>query len=246
MKGKYSMNHQMLSQPLQAQCIKKRKQGGTQLSYIEGYHAINKANEIFGYGNWNKNIVDLKCVYEGQEVGKNASVKHVCAYIARVLVKIVEPTELDAPAECQFEDVGYGNGISYNSQADAHELASKEAVTDGMKRALRHFGDQFGNCLYDKDFKPDTTPPSKPSNTPSKAPSKGDNVTGLPKMNADEKARMNRVWDYVNETFNQEKVRITPADMSAAAYATLGRWPSNQADEEHLITTVDVVEPDNG
>ncbi len=33
---------------------------------------------------------------------------------------------------------------------EAHEAAYKGAVTDAMKRALRHFGDQFGNRLYDR------------------------------------------------------------------------------------------------
>jgi len=28
----------------------------------------------------------------------------------------------------------------------------KEAVTDGLKRALRNFGNMLGNCLYDKAY----------------------------------------------------------------------------------------------
>lgn len=28
----------------------------------------------------------------------------------------------------------------------------KEAVTDGVKRALRNFGNLLGNCLYDKSY----------------------------------------------------------------------------------------------
>lgn len=28
----------------------------------------------------------------------------------------------------------------------------KEAVTDGLKRALRNFGSLLGNCLYDKAY----------------------------------------------------------------------------------------------
>ena len=34
--------------------------------------------------------------------------------------------------------------------ADAHEGGAKEAVTDAIKRAMRSFGNQFGNSLYDK------------------------------------------------------------------------------------------------
>lgn len=30
--------------------------------------------------------------------------------------------------------------------------AKKEAVTDGMKRALRNFGNLLGLCLYEKSF----------------------------------------------------------------------------------------------
>ncbi|MDK2063130.1 Rad52/Rad22 family DNA repair protein, partial [Aliarcobacter butzleri] len=47
------------------------------------------------------------------------------------------------------EDVGFGTGIS-KTLADANESASKEAVTDAIKRAFRSFGNQFGNSLYDK------------------------------------------------------------------------------------------------
>ena len=32
------------------------------------------------------------------------------------------------------------------------EKARKEAVTDGLKRALKSFGNLLGNCLSDKDY----------------------------------------------------------------------------------------------
>ena len=38
------------------------------------------------------------------------------------------------------------------------ELASKEAVTDALKRCLRYYGEQFGLSLYDKDNAPMTIP----------------------------------------------------------------------------------------
>ena len=47
------------------------------------------------------------------------------------------------------EDVGFGTGIA-KTLADAHEGGAKEAVTDGIKRTFRSFGNQFGNSLYDK------------------------------------------------------------------------------------------------
>jgi hypothetical protein len=48
------------------------------------------------------------------------------------------------------EDVGFGSG--YGKKAgDAIEGATKEAVTDALKRCLRTFGSQFGLALYDKE-----------------------------------------------------------------------------------------------
>lgn len=32
------------------------------------------------------------------------------------------------------------------------DQCKKEAVTDGIKRALRNFGNLLGNCLYDKSY----------------------------------------------------------------------------------------------
>ena len=38
------------------------------------------------------------------------------------------------------------------SKALSIEKARKEAVTDGLKRALKSFGNALGNCLSDKDY----------------------------------------------------------------------------------------------
>ena len=43
----------------------------------------------------------------------------------------------------------FGTGVS-KTLADSHENAGKEAVTDALKRAMRSFGNQFGNSLYAK------------------------------------------------------------------------------------------------
>ena len=37
-------------------------------------------------------------------------------------------------------------------KAQVFEKARKEGCTDGLKRALRSFGNVLGNCLYDKDY----------------------------------------------------------------------------------------------
>ncbi len=50
------------------------------------------------------------------------------------------------------EDIGYGSIDNCKGKAMAFEKCKKEGTTDGMKRALRNFGNVLGNCLYDKTF----------------------------------------------------------------------------------------------
>ncbi|XP_069084215.1 DNA repair protein RAD52 homolog isoform X2 [Pleurodeles waltl] len=50
------------------------------------------------------------------------------------------------------EDVGYGVSEGLRSKALSLEKARKEAVTDGLKRALKCYGNVLGNCILDKDY----------------------------------------------------------------------------------------------
>lgn len=147
------MNIDELKKPLPSNAVSTREQSGRKLSYIEGYYAIDTANEIFGFGQWETVIRDLRAVSETQQEVKGKKrydVHYVCIGAVRVIVS----GEMD----CRYDDVGYGNGMSYSGPGEAHELAVKEAVTDCMKRCLRHFGSRFGNSLYNKDYKePDGT-----------------------------------------------------------------------------------------
>lgn len=48
--------------------------------------------------------------------------------------------------------MGYGMIENCKGKGAAFEKAKKEAATDGLKRALRNFGNVLGNCLYDKEY----------------------------------------------------------------------------------------------
>ena len=48
--------------------------------------------------------------------------------------------------------MGYGKVENCKSKATAFEKARKEGTTDGLKRALRNFGNVLGNCIYDKEY----------------------------------------------------------------------------------------------
>ncbi|OUM51556.1 hypothetical protein BVG19_g659 [[Candida] boidinii] len=114
-------------------------QGGTRVSYIEGWKAINLANEIFGFNGWSSDVRDIFVDYVDESQGR----------ISLGLSAVVRITLKDGTYR---EDIGYGHIENARTKAMAFEKAKKEAVTDGMKRALRCYGNALGNCLYDKSY----------------------------------------------------------------------------------------------
>jgi DNA repair and recombination protein RAD52 len=133
---------EILNEELNSNRIKTREKGNINLSYIEGFDVIDTANKVFGFGNWSYSISKLDQV--SQEVNQNQN--NVVCYKAVVQIQILNN---DHSQSVNRQDVGFGTGVA-KSLADAHEGAAKEAVTDGLKRTLRSFGNQFGNSLYDK------------------------------------------------------------------------------------------------
>lgn len=139
---------QILKSDLDSGRIKSRSKGNINLSYLEGHDVIETANNIFGFGNWSYNTKLQKI---SQEVNQNQN--NVVCYKAQVQVLVHSE---DHSQDISREDVGFGTGTA-KTLADAHEGGAKEAVTDALKRALRSFGNQFGNSLYNKDRNPSNT-----------------------------------------------------------------------------------------
>ncbi|MBN1839910.1 MAG: DNA repair protein Rad52 [Campylobacterales bacterium] len=157
--------NQALSHELENTRIKSRSKGDIELSYLEGFDVIDTANKIFGYGNWSYNISTLEQV--SQESNQNQNI--VLCYKAIVAVKVCDAQHTQ---HISREDVGFGTGIA-KTLSDAYESAAKEAVTDAFKRAMRSFGNQFGNSLYDKSRQHQSsqqTQQPKPSNQMNAAP----------------------------------------------------------------------------
>jgi DNA recombination protein Rad52 len=133
-----------LAKPLVKANVKERKQAGRKLSYVEGWHVIAEANRIFGFGEWTRETLDMRCVSEHErQIGQppNQRKGWGVSYVAKVRVTV---------AGVVREGYGTGHGIDADLGL-AHESALKEAETDAMKRALMTFGNPFGLALYDKD-----------------------------------------------------------------------------------------------
>ncbi|XP_034031516.1 DNA repair protein RAD52 homolog isoform X2 [Thalassophryne amazonica] len=136
----YQAVHSALRQKLGPEYISTRLAGGGQrVCYIEGHRVISLANEMFGYNGWSHSIsqqnVDFVDLINGKfYVGVSAFVK------------------VQLKDGAFHEDVGYGVSEGLKSKALSLEKARKEAVTDGMKRALKCFGNALGNCILDKEY----------------------------------------------------------------------------------------------
>uniref|UniRef100_A0A8C5CXE7 RAD52 homolog, DNA repair protein n=1 Tax=Gadus morhua TaxID=8049 RepID=A0A8C5CXE7_GADMO len=149
-----------LRQKLGPEYISTRMAGGGQkVCYVEGHRVISLANEMFGYNGWSHSIsqqnVDFVDLVNGKfYVGVSAFIK----------VQLKDGSF--------HEDVGYGVSEGLKSKALSLEKARKEAVTDGMKRALKCFGNALGNCIHNKEYliainkiPKQPTPPLDPAQT---------------------------------------------------------------------------------
>ena len=164
----------ILNQELDSSRIKTREKGNISLSYIEGHDVIETANKVFGFGNWSYSISKLEHVSQEQNQNQN----QVICY--KAIVQVLVHSE-NHTLDVSREDVGFGTGVS-KTLADSHENAGKEAVTDALKRAMRSFGNQFGNSLYDKTKNHQANNesiPSKPQQTNYRQSSPTQTVTNV-------------------------------------------------------------------
>ena len=131
---------QALGQPLDPELVSQRKgRGGKSFDYLEGHAVIDQANLIFGYGGWGYELVGDVTLRRIETVNpQTGEVKVEQGYSAPVRVTVA--------GALPRTDLGVHPVTEDNF--DGHDTAMKAAVTDGMKRAFRSFGVQFGNGFY--------------------------------------------------------------------------------------------------
>jgi recombination DNA repair RAD52 pathway protein len=136
-----------LDKNIPASAVEKRSGGGgKELSYLTGAYVINRLNEVLGQGNWGYTIKALTKTFEGTVVqGYKKESVFAVSYIAQLFFE----ANIDGK-RAFFEEIGYGDGTDKSSPGKAHELATKEAITDSLKRAAKNLGISFGLGLYFK------------------------------------------------------------------------------------------------
>ena len=103
-------------------------------AYMQGAIIIEQLNALFGFEGWAYEVKKITAMEGGEGAGW---------FYAEV--------RLSVDGAGVRDDVGVGvvNVTREGSVAhDAEQKAIKSAVTDGLKRAARTFGEQFGNRLY--------------------------------------------------------------------------------------------------
>ena len=150
----------LLAKPLDRLLVSEREsRDGRILHYLEGWAVINQANRIFGYDGWGTELVGevgFRPIHLVDQDTEAPLAIGMYSAAVRVTVRGCAPRS-DA-----------GCGFVTADTPEAHEAAYKGAVTDALKRALRSFGDQFGNGLYDRRAITDLRPPTSSPATPTK------------------------------------------------------------------------------
>lgn len=114
---------------------------GQKVHYVAAEKCIALANDVFGFNGWSSSIQNIQVDFV-DENPQTLKVSLGLSVIVRVTLK----------DGTYHEDVGYGHIENCKGKAAAFEKAKKEGTTDGLKRALRTFGNVLGNCIYDKEY----------------------------------------------------------------------------------------------
>ncbi|GMU40570.1 MAG: hypothetical protein AMXMBFR23_14360 [Chloroflexota bacterium] len=126
-----------LRRPLAAEHISEREGDDGTVRYLEGWRAIQLANAIFGEDRWGAEVVGEVTYRPIPQTGRRNATPVLGIYTATVRVTV---------AGCpSHSDVGVA--AVEEQTPEHHATAYKAAVTDGLKRALRHLGAGLGNEL---------------------------------------------------------------------------------------------------
>jgi DNA repair and recombination protein RAD52 len=115
--------------------------GGGKVHYVPAEKCIQLANEVFGFNGWSSQIMDVQVDF----VDENPTTLKVSLGLSVIMRVTLKDGTF-------HEDIGYGHIENCKGKAAAFEKAKKEGTTDGLKRALKNFGNVLGNCIYDKEY----------------------------------------------------------------------------------------------
>ena len=135
----------------------RRGANGKAVSYLEAWHVIDMANEVFGFGNWDAETVEMKREHDPVQIPPTEEHPRggiVVTYSAKVRVTVYSQ---DGSRKVVRERSGGHRGFG-PTVGQAVEDCIKAAESDATKRAFVTFGNVFGLALYDKEQRNVGTP----------------------------------------------------------------------------------------
>src|SRR5262245_60212756 len=143
------------ARPINTTRIAKRSQGGKNLSYLESWDVRAHLIRVFGYGNWDEEVLDYHFVTAREymskgdpEKGKEPIGMVEVVYTARVRLTI---RDTSGQRLCRYTESAAGNASGPMTMlGEHHDNALKTAASDALKRCAMNLGNQFGLSLYDQ------------------------------------------------------------------------------------------------
>ena len=194
---------QALGQPLDPALASQRKgRAGRSYDYLEGHVVIEQANRIFGYGGWGYELAGDVTLRRIETVDtQTGEVKVSLGYSAPVRVTVA--------GALPRTDIGV-HPVAEDT-LDGHDTAIKGAVTDGMKRAFRSFGVQFGNGFYGDQ--PQVGNPPQPQRVPAQANGNSGQAQGRSRSESQiEKLRKRLIEIAAEQGLDEDQVRTAVTD----------------------------------
>ncbi|WP_304455906.1 Rad52/Rad22 family DNA repair protein [Nocardiopsis sp. YSL2] len=115
-------------------------------SHLEGWDVRRTLTRIFGFGGWSDQTLELTCIREHAD-RIDGDIRWWVVYRAQVRL-IIRTT--DGRVLSWWDDTAVGDASKQVTAGQAHDLASKSAVTQALKRCAANLGDQLGLSLYRK------------------------------------------------------------------------------------------------
>jgi recombination DNA repair RAD52 pathway protein len=134
-----------LAQFLDPNSTNNRRQGGSTLTYMEGWAVKASLITIFGYGGVSSEVLDSKIIRSVEQAQSSNKDKVNHKVTAQATVRL---TILQLGAVFQETAIADGTLPDWTESADA---AMKSAETDALKRCCIFLGNRFGLSLYNKD-----------------------------------------------------------------------------------------------
>lgn len=126
-------------------------------SHLSQQDVVAHLTRLFGFGNFDTEILDLTMVYEERipnpknrnfdPNANNPDWRYNVCYKALVRLTV---RNMEGETVAFYEDVSTDTATNQRTRGDAHDLSAKSAVSLAKKRCAIHLGDQFGLSLYNK------------------------------------------------------------------------------------------------